>query len=88
VRPHDPHRPPASPAAVQSAGDDPAALDVSLPSLPLGTTLDPEVLHGAACGENDLQLFYPEPGDQAAEQAAKAICAACRVKDAAWRWRW
>ncbi len=63
-------------------GDDPAALDVSLPSLPLDTTLDPEVLHGAACGEQDLELFYPEPGDTAAEQAAKAICAACPVKDA------
>jgi WhiB family transcriptional regulator, redox-sensing transcriptional regulator len=63
-------------------GDDPATLDVSLPGLPLGTTLDPEVLHGAACGENDLELFYPEPGDQAAKQAAKAICAACPVKDA------
>ena len=31
---------------------------------------------------DDLELFYPEPGDQAAEQAAKDICAACPVKDA------
>src|SRR5215207_7981287 len=74
------HRPARLLSSLQ--GDDPAALDVSLPGLPLGTTLDPEVLHGAACGENDLELFYPEPGDQAAEQAAKAICAACPVKDA------
>jgi transposase-like protein len=63
-------------------GDDPAALAVSLPGLPSGVALDLEVLRGAACGENDLELFYPEPDDQAAEQAAKAICAACPVKDA------
>jgi WhiB family transcriptional regulator, redox-sensing transcriptional regulator len=63
-------------------GDDPAALAVSLPGLPSGVALDLEVLRGAACGENDLELFYPEPGDLAAEQAAKAICAACPVKDA------
>jgi len=30
----------------------------------------------------NLELFYPEPGDQAAEQAAKAICAACPVREA------
>jgi WhiB family redox-sensing transcriptional regulator len=74
------HRPARLLSSLQ--GDDPAALDVSLPGLPSEVTLDPEVLHGAACGENDLELFYPEPGDQAAEQAAKAICAACPVKDA------
>jgi WhiB family redox-sensing transcriptional regulator len=74
------HRPARLLSSLQ--GDDPAALEVSLPGLPLGTTLDPEVLHGAACGEHDLELFYPEPGDQAAEQAAKAICAACPVNDA------
>jgi Transcription factor WhiB len=74
------HRPARLLSSLQ--GDDPAALDVSLPGLPLGTTLDPEVLRGAACDENDLELFYPEPGDQAAEQAAKATCAACPVKDA------
>ncbi len=62
-------------------GDDPAELDVSLPGLPDGISLDPEVLRGAACGEDDLELFYPEPDDQAAEQAAKAICATCPVRE-------
>jgi WhiB family redox-sensing transcriptional regulator len=63
-------------------GDDSAELDVSLPGLPDGVTLDLEVLRDAACGEKDLELFYPEPDDQAAEQAAKAICAGCLVRDA------
>ncbi len=74
---HRPARPLSS-----LVGDDPAELEVSLPGLPSGVTLDPEVLRDAACGEEDLELFYPEPDDTAAEQAAKAICAACLVKDA------
>ena len=35
-------------------GEDPAELDVNLPSLPSGVTLDPEVLRDAACGAQDL----------------------------------
>src|SRR5512132_4196901 len=62
--------------------DDPAELAADLPRLPRGITLDLEVLRDAACGPEDLELFYPEPGDQAAEQAAKAICAACPVRAA------
>jgi transposase-like protein len=73
------HRPARPLSSLQ--GDDPAELEVSLPGLPSGVTLDPEVLRDAACGEEDLELFYPEPDDQAAEQAAKAICAGCPVKD-------
>jgi WhiB family transcriptional regulator, redox-sensing transcriptional regulator len=72
---HRPARPLSS-----LVGDDPTELDVSLPGLPSGVTLDPEVLRSAACGEEDLVLFYPEPGDTADEQAAKAICAACPVR--------
>src|SRR5512132_340185 len=60
--------------------DAPAELAAALPRLPRGITLDLEVLRDAACGPEDLELFYPEPGDQAAEQAAKAICAACPVR--------
>jgi WhiB family redox-sensing transcriptional regulator len=74
------HRPARQLSSLQ--GDDPAALDISLPGLPDGITLDVEVLRGAACGEDDLELFYPEPDDEAAEQAAKAICAACPVREA------
>jgi WhiB family transcriptional regulator, redox-sensing transcriptional regulator len=62
--------------------DDPVELAADLPRLPRGVTLDLEVLRDAACGPEDLELFYPEPGDQAAEQAAKAICAACPVREA------
>jgi WhiB family redox-sensing transcriptional regulator len=73
---HRPARPLSS-----LVGDDPTELDVSLPGLPSGVTLDSEVLRNAACGEEeDLVLFYPEPGDTAAEQAAKAVCAACPVR--------
>ena len=60
--------------------DDPVELAADLPRLPSGVTLDPEVLRDAACGGADLELFYPDPGDQAAEQAAKQVCAACPVK--------
>jgi WhiB family transcriptional regulator, redox-sensing transcriptional regulator len=60
--------------------DDPAELAADLPRLPRGVTLDPEVLRDAACGEQDLELFYPHPGDQETEQAAKQVCAACPVK--------
>jgi WhiB family redox-sensing transcriptional regulator len=60
--------------------DDPVELAADLPRLPDGVTLELEVLRGAACGEQDLELFYPEPGDQAAEQAAKRVCAACPVQ--------
>jgi WhiB family redox-sensing transcriptional regulator len=62
-------------------GDDPAGLAVGLPGLPHGTTLDPGVLRDAACGEQDLDLFHPEPGDTAAEQAAKAVSTACPVRE-------
>jgi WhiB family redox-sensing transcriptional regulator len=61
-------------------GEDPAELDVNLPSLPSGVTLDPEVLRGAACGDQDLELFYPDPGDLEAEQAAKQVCTGCPVR--------
>jgi WhiB family redox-sensing transcriptional regulator len=61
-------------------GEDPAELDVSLPGLPHGVTLDPEVLRDAACGEQDLELFYPEPGDTATEQAAKQVCTGCPIR--------
>jgi WhiB family transcriptional regulator, redox-sensing transcriptional regulator len=60
--------------------DDPVELATDLPRLPYGTTLDPEVLRDAACGEADLELFYPEPGDLETEQAAKRVCAGCQVK--------
>jgi WhiB family redox-sensing transcriptional regulator len=73
------HRPARPLSSLQ--GEEPAELDVSLPGLPYGVTLDPEVLRGAACGDEDLGLFYPDPGDTAAEQAAKAVCAACPVRE-------
>ena len=63
-------------------GDDPEELPADLPRLPAGVTLDPQVLQEAACGEQDLQLFYPKPGDQRAERAAKRICARCPVQQA------
>jgi WhiB family redox-sensing transcriptional regulator len=74
------HRPARSVASL--VADDPAELAADLPHLPRGVTLDLEVLRHAACGEENLELFYPEPGDRAAEQAAKAICAACPVREA------
>jgi hypothetical protein len=73
---HRPARPVSSLVA-----DDPVELAADLPRLPSGVTLDPEVLRDAACGEQDLELFYPEPGDTAAEQAAKALCAGCPVRE-------
>jgi WhiB family transcriptional regulator, redox-sensing transcriptional regulator len=60
--------------------DDPEELAADLPLLSRGVTLDPQVLSGAACGEQDLELFYPDPDDTVAEQAAKQICAACPVQ--------
>jgi hypothetical protein len=39
-------------------------------------------LPGAACAGADPSLFFPEPGDEATEAAAKAICAACPVRPA------
>jgi WhiB family redox-sensing transcriptional regulator len=60
--------------------DDPVELAADLPRLPRGVVLDLNVLQGAACGPEDLELFYPEPDDQAAEQAAKALCATCPVR--------
>ena len=53
--------------------DDPMELVADLPRLPRGITLDLEVLRDAACGEHDLELFYPEPGDLDAEHAAKQV---------------
>src|SRR5512132_354874 len=72
------HRPPRSVSSL--VADDPMELATDLPRLPRGVTLDLEVLRDAACGPDDLELFYPEPDDQAAEQAAKAICATCPVR--------
>ncbi len=72
---HRPARPVSSLVA-----DDPVELAADLPRLPYGATLDPEVLRDAACGPDDLELFYPEPGDLEAEQAAKQVCAACPVQ--------
>jgi WhiB family redox-sensing transcriptional regulator len=72
---HRPARPVSSLLA-----DDPVELAADLPRLPHGATLDPHVLQGAACGEADLDLFYPEPGDREAEQAAKQVCAGCPVQ--------
>jgi WhiB family transcriptional regulator, redox-sensing transcriptional regulator len=74
------HRPARLLSSLQ--GEDPAELAVGLPQLPAGVTLDPEVLRGAACGDQDLELFYPEPGDTETERAAKAVCAACPVREA------
>src|SRR6266540_410493 len=73
---HRPARPVSSLVA-----DDPVELAADLPGLPSGASLDPEVLRGAACGSEDLELFYPEPGDTAAEQAAKRVCAGCPVRE-------
>jgi WhiB family transcriptional regulator, redox-sensing transcriptional regulator len=39
-------------------------------------------LPGAACRAADPALFFPEPGDEATDVAAKAICAACPVRRA------
>jgi WhiB family transcriptional regulator, redox-sensing transcriptional regulator len=72
------HRPARSVASL--VVDDPVELAADLPRLPRGVTLDPVVLQGAACGPDDLELFYPEPDDQAAEQAAKQLCASCPVQ--------
>jgi transposase-like protein len=72
------HRPARSVGGL--IADDPVELAADLPRLPRGITLDLEVLRHAACGEENLELFYPEPGDQATEQAAKAICATCPVQ--------
>src|SRR5918994_493760 len=69
------HRPARSVASL--VADDLVELAADLPR---GITLDLEVVRDAACGEEDLELFYPEPDDQAAEQAAKAVCAACPVQ--------
>jgi WhiB family redox-sensing transcriptional regulator len=72
---HRPARPVSS-----LVGDDPDELPPDLPQLPHGVTLDPEVLRDAACGEQDLELFYPDPGDLATERAAKQVCAGCPVR--------
>jgi WhiB family redox-sensing transcriptional regulator len=74
---HRPARPVSS-----LVGDDPDELPPDLPQLPQGVTLDPEVLRGAACGEQDLELFFPDPGDLDTEQAAKQVCASCPVREA------
>src|SRR6266545_1912935 len=63
-------------------GEDPAEVAVGLPGLPRGVTLDPQVLRDAACGEQDLELFYPDPGDTAAEQAAQRATAATGIDPA------
>jgi WhiB family redox-sensing transcriptional regulator len=62
-------------------GDDPVDLAADLPRLPRGVVLDLNVLQGAACGPEDLELFYPEPDDQTAEHAAKQVCATCPVRE-------
>jgi WhiB family redox-sensing transcriptional regulator len=39
-------------------------------------------LDQAACRGRDPEQFFPEPGEQAKAAEAKAICAACQVRDA------
>ncbi|MDF2741223.1 MAG: Transcription factor WhiB, partial [Actinomycetia bacterium] len=73
------HRPARSVSSL--VADDPVELAVDLPRLPRGITLDLEVLRGAACGEHDLELFYPDPDDTTAEHAAKQVCAPCPVRE-------
>jgi WhiB family redox-sensing transcriptional regulator len=73
---HRPARPVSSLVA-----DDPVELAADLPRLPRGVVLDLNVLQGAACGPEDLELFYPEPDDTAAEHAAKQVCAICPVRE-------
>lgn len=73
---HRPARPVSSLVA-----DDPVELAADLPRLPRGVTLDPQVLRDAACGDEDLVLFYPDPGDLETEHAAKALCAGCPVRE-------
>jgi WhiB family redox-sensing transcriptional regulator len=73
------HRPARSVASLVAA--DPVEMAADLPRLPRGVTLDLEVLRHAACGEHDLELFYPEPDDTAAEQAAKQVCSTCPVRE-------
>jgi WhiB family transcriptional regulator, redox-sensing transcriptional regulator len=73
------HRPARLLSSLQ--GEDPAEVAIGLPGLPHGVTLDPDVLRDAACGEEDLELFYPDPGDLETEQAAKQICAGCPVQE-------
>jgi WhiB family redox-sensing transcriptional regulator len=73
------HRPARPLSSLQ--GEDPAEVAVALPGLPHGVTLDPQVLHGAACGDQDLELFYPDPGDLETERAAKQVCAGCPVRE-------
>jgi WhiB family transcriptional regulator, redox-sensing transcriptional regulator len=73
---HRPARPVSSLVA-----DDPAELAADLPRLPSGATLDPEVLRAAACGDQDLELFYPDPADLETERAAKRVCAGCPVRE-------
>jgi WhiB family redox-sensing transcriptional regulator len=73
---HRPARPVSSLVA-----DDPVELAADLPTLPHRVTLDPEVLRDAACGEQDLELFYPDPGDLETERAAKQVCAGCPVRE-------
>jgi WhiB family redox-sensing transcriptional regulator len=70
-----PARPVSSLVAV-----DPVELAADLPRLPRGVTLNSEVLREAACGDQDLELFYPDPGDLQTEQAAKQVCATCPVR--------
>src|SRR6266508_6897590 len=72
------HRPARPLSSLQ--GEDPAEVAVGLPALPHGVTLGPQVLRNAACGEQDLELFYPDPGDLATERAAKQVCAGCPVQ--------
>src|SRR6266508_4494589 len=74
------HRPARPLSSLQ--GEDPAEVAAGLPGLPRGVTLDPQVLRDAACGDQDLELFYPEPGDLETERAAKQVCAGCPVREA------
>src|SRR6266508_2685785 len=73
------HRPARPLSSLQ--GEDPAEVAAGLPGLPHGVTLDPEVLRDAACGEQDLELFYPDPGDLETERAAKQVRAGCPVRE-------
>jgi WhiB family redox-sensing transcriptional regulator len=41
---------------------------------------------GAECAGVDPEVFFPEPGDEAAEEVALAFCAACPVREACLEW--
>jgi WhiB family redox-sensing transcriptional regulator len=57
------------------AHDDPAYLEAL-------AWLEPPAWHAdAACREHPTELFFPERGDNATGDAARAVCAGCLVHD-------